>query len=589
MATKSTTVTDIYSLCSKKKTRIKSISGTTEFTTERLRAKSLNSSESYAIASIDVDINKLNAKIGNGTLESITINYNCRCNVNEGGFTLPTVKSGYINSSNTEKWEKTYTNGVGSQQGGAISRTDTYSASCKSSDGTYHFLIGIWNEIALTYVDWAEVKGISLTLTYTPIHTLTVTAGTGGTVTGGGPYSDGSTATLTATPNAGYKFVKWSDGNTSATRSVTVTGAATYTATFEKLTYTVTFKNGDGTTLEVVTVNHGDTPKCSKTPTKATTAEYTYTFSGWTPALGAATANQVYTPNFTATKRSYRVRWFNEDGTLLETDTTLYGVMPTYDGATPTKTATAEFTYTFKGWHITVATVTGEIDYYARYTETPNKYKVTWKNEDGTVLEEDETEYGKIPTYDSSTPTKAATDKYTYSFAGWDTVVSEVTGDIVYTATYTEHIRSYTLRVSYREAEGSIIGVVNGSYEYDTPLVATAQPKPGYRLLYWVITSVDGTEITKTDNPLPFGIYCDTILGAVFERVPIPFKVNLERVTGVYAVPSTKTIVYVISGTVPTVETKADTVDEWHFLVSNTVPENSYPLKKVIVNGTRLY
>ena len=73
-----------------------------------------------------------------------------------------------------------------------------------------------------------------------PDYTITVNASTGGSVTGGGSYESGKTATLTATPNAGYKFKQWSDGNTQNPRSVTVTANATYTAQFEKLTYSVT-------------------------------------------------------------------------------------------------------------------------------------------------------------------------------------------------------------------------------------------------------------------------------------------------------------------------------------------------------------
>ncbi len=53
-----------------------------------------------------------------------------------------------------------------------------------------------------------------------------------GTVTGGGTYDGGTTATLTATPNTGYHFVQWQDGNTQNPRTITVTGNATYTATF---------------------------------------------------------------------------------------------------------------------------------------------------------------------------------------------------------------------------------------------------------------------------------------------------------------------------------------------------------------------
>lgn len=61
-----------------------------------------------------------------------------------------------------------------------------------------------------------------------------------GTVSGGGTYNYGSSATLKATPKTGHSFVKWSDGNTSATRTVSVTKAATYTATFKVNSYSVT-------------------------------------------------------------------------------------------------------------------------------------------------------------------------------------------------------------------------------------------------------------------------------------------------------------------------------------------------------------
>lgn len=69
-------------------------------------------------------------------------------------------------------------------------------------------------------------------------YDITVTAGEGGTVTGGGTYEQGATATLKATANSGYKFVKWSDGVATATRTVTVTGEATYTAVFTPICVT---------------------------------------------------------------------------------------------------------------------------------------------------------------------------------------------------------------------------------------------------------------------------------------------------------------------------------------------------------------
>ena len=67
-------------------------------------------------------------------------------------------------------------------------------------------------------------------------YTLTVTSAntTQGTVTGGGEYEEGTQVQLKATPKSGFTFSKWSDGNTSATRTVTVTADAAYTAQFQE-------------------------------------------------------------------------------------------------------------------------------------------------------------------------------------------------------------------------------------------------------------------------------------------------------------------------------------------------------------------
>ena len=66
-------------------------------------------------------------------------------------------------------------------------------------------------------------------------HTITVKSNNDsyGTVTGGGHYDCGKTATLTATPKTGYTFVKWNDNVTTNPRTITVTADTTYTATFE--------------------------------------------------------------------------------------------------------------------------------------------------------------------------------------------------------------------------------------------------------------------------------------------------------------------------------------------------------------------
>lgn len=53
-----------------------------------------------------------------------------------------------------------------------------------------------------------------------------------GTVSGGGTYDAGTVVTLVATPASGYTFSRWSDGSTQASRQITVSADATYTAEF---------------------------------------------------------------------------------------------------------------------------------------------------------------------------------------------------------------------------------------------------------------------------------------------------------------------------------------------------------------------
>jgi hypothetical protein len=61
---------------------------------------------------------------------------------------------------------------------------------------------------------------------------------------------DCESAILTAIPNEGCKFVKWSDGNTQATRYLELTGDVTLTAEFVKEGYTIHVNQDCSSTLE---------------------------------------------------------------------------------------------------------------------------------------------------------------------------------------------------------------------------------------------------------------------------------------------------------------------------------------------------
>ena len=109
-------------------------------------------------------------------------------------------------------------------------------------------LIGAKPEKGYRFVQWNDGNtdnprtiSVSAAATYTAVfeaiaESFTLTVGTCdetmGSATGGGSYQCGQTATISASPAAGYKFVRWSDGNTQASRTVTVYADATYTAAF---------------------------------------------------------------------------------------------------------------------------------------------------------------------------------------------------------------------------------------------------------------------------------------------------------------------------------------------------------------------
>ena len=73
-------------------------------------------------------------------------------------------------------------------------------------------------------------------------RTITVKAGDNyTTVSGGGTVSYGGSCTITATPNTGYAFDKWNDGDTNTSRTLTnITANATYTAYSKYVSPTIT-------------------------------------------------------------------------------------------------------------------------------------------------------------------------------------------------------------------------------------------------------------------------------------------------------------------------------------------------------------
>ena len=148
---------------------------------------------------------------------------------------------------------------------------------------------------------------------------------------------------------------------------------------YNHFTAQVNFYDDSGSTLlKTVTVyDGGDTTYGSSNPTKASTAQYSYSFTGWSlTAGGSANANalkavmvdrNVYAA-YSKTVRKYTVYFYN-GSTLLQTVSNVpYGSGAYYSGDTPEKTG-VDFPedYVFTGWSPSNTGITGNTYCYAQY------------------------------------------------------------------------------------------------------------------------------------------------------------------------------------------------------------------------------
>ncbi len=244
--------------------------------------------------------------------------------------------------------------------------------------------------------------------------------------------------------------------------------SVTYTKNTDtaKETFTVVWMNG-ATVIETDNdVAKGTFPSYDGAePTKDADEQYSYAFSGWTPEIAEVNADVVYLAQFTSTINKYSVVWKNGDE-VLETDVDVeYGATPTYDGEEPSKSATEQYKYTFKGWSPTIAPVVGDVTYEAEFNEIANQYTVTFYNEDGTkVLDSVTVNYGENAEYPKSTPIKNATDEYTYIFDKW---VTERGGSVE--AALTNIISDRSVYASFKAIARMVsVYIVSNNVDYGT-------------------------------------------------------------------------------------------------------------------------
>ena len=183
-----------------------------------------------------------------------------------------------------------------------------------------------------------------------------------------------------------------------------------------------------------------------------------------------------------------------------------------------TKTADAQYEYTFAGWSDTQGGTTpvdtfapgaGTTTYYAIYNRTLRKYNVSWDTDGGSALSGtytgENTDYGTVITAPDN-PTKAPDERYSYEFEGWYTAKTggqkltadtTVTGNVTYYAHYNTTPQSYNVTL---DTDGGTLadGADVTGYTYGIRVTLPIPAKPGYKFAGWYNT--DGNKVTAISS-----------------------------------------------------------------------------------------
>ena len=258
----------------------------------------------------------------------------------------------------------------------------------------------------------------------------------------------------------------------------------TLNAQFEIDSYTVVFKDFDGTVLYQEVLDYG-----SKVEYKGETISRDgYTFTGWNneipDTLPASDLEFIaeYSIN------SYNIVFKNHDGVVLYNELVEFNSVISYKGNTPQKEG-----YTFTKWNneIPATMPANDLEFIAEFEI--NVYTVQFKNYDGTVLFTDNVEHGSSATYEGDTPTRPATKRFTYTFKEWDTDYSNITSDLIVVALYDE-IKNYFILTTIVDGVSTEYKVNNGdNITLEDPV------KEGHTFIRWTVDFSNLTDDLTTE------------------------------------------------------------------------------------------
>ena len=229
-----------------------------------------------------------------------------------------------------------------------------------------------------------------------------------------------------------YTFSDWEPKIKSVTSDVTYN--AQYKADYRK--FKVSWLNYDGSLLYDEYYDYNTYPTFKEDlPFKPGNEQFSYSFTGWLPALSKIKSDVSYTAQFSESINTYTITWKNYDGGILSVETYEYGKTPIYKGATPTKPNDDNF-YAFDGWEEDIKPVSSDYTYTAKFAIG---FNIQWANYDGQILKSDIVKAGEMPIYTGDVPTKPCDDLLYYNFETWSPLIEPATCNTTYVATFTSN------------------------------------------------------------------------------------------------------------------------------------------------------
>ena len=284
-----------------------------------------------------------------------------------------------------------------------------------------------------------------------------------GTVEGSGIKKSGLSAKVTAIPNEGYKFVRWSNGMTGNPYTFVVEKDVSLTAEFAPKEYTLTFVLDNGQDNIVLKQDY-------KSMVTAPTGleKLGFTFKGWDIDVPATTPARDVTFTAQWSRNSYNLKFMSGDEVLSEQPVLYEG-----DVVTPATNPTKEG-YTFTGWSPVLEMTMPAHDQTYTAQFTVNQYKVTFMA-NGKFVKNEYQDYGSTIVAPEA-PTEGG-----YTFLGWKPNVDATVPahDVIYTASYdrNDYFAAFIVDGEVKQ---------NNQVTFGESIVAPTDPeKEGYTFKGW--------------------------------------------------------------------------------------------------------